>query len=285
LRVYLRADMEGVAGVLDLENWCNVDSRNRGLAMELLTREANAAIEGLLAAGATEVLVADTHGGGGRGMIPSLLHPQAELACRAPRGGLRHINARPFDFAGFVGQYPKAGTVGGHLCHTQGHQVRDMSINGVSVGDFGEVVLCAGELGIRCIFASGCEALAREAEELVPGIETVAVKKGLQTDPGHSLPFTAYMNHNIAAIHLSPEEARRRIKAGAQRALERAQKEDFGLVKLAPPYQSVRVLRSDDLRGPRVLRKSHPTSIIQLLASVGVWEDLDADPMKMLPRD
>jgi D-amino peptidase len=274
--------MEGVAGVLDLENWCRVDSRHREQAMELLTREANAAVEGFLAAGAKEIVVVDTHGGGGRGVISSLLHPAAELACRSPRGSVRYINTRPFDVAAFVGQYPKAGTVGGHLCHTQGHGVRDMTINGVSVGDFGELVLCAGELGIRCIFASGCEALAREAADLVPGIGTVAVKRGLQTDPGHSLPFAAYMNHNIAAIHLSPEEARKRIRVGAQRALERARKEDFGLVKLPPPYHSVRVFRSDETHGPRVLRKSHPTSVIALLNSPGVWEELDADPMKLV---
>ena len=289
MRVYLLADLEGVAGVLDLENWCRENSRYRERAGELLTGEVNAAVEGFLAGGATEILVVDGHGGGGRGVIPTRLHPATELACKAPSGAkatyCRYLDCRPFDVAACVGQYPKAGTVGGHLSHSTGHGVRDFSINGVSVGDFGQMVLCAGELGIRCVFAGGCEALTKEAEALVPGIETVAVKKGMQTDPGHSLPFAAYQDHNISAVHLSPDEARKRIRAGAQRALERARTEDFGLVRLDPPYRSVRVLRSTETQGPRVIRKSHPTSVIALLNAPGVLEDLDADPLKLLPPE
>ena len=289
MRVYLLTDLEGVAGVLDLENWCREHSRYRHQAGELVTAEANAAVEGLLAGGATEILVVDGHGGGGRGIIPSLLHPAAELACKAPSGAkgtyCRHLNSRPFDVAACVGQYPKAGTVGGHLCHTGGHGVRDLSINGISVGEFGRMVLCAGELGVRCIFASGCEALTKEAQVLVPGIETVAVKTGLQTAPGHSLPFAAYMHHNISAIHLSPEEARKRIRAGAQRAIERARTEDFGIVRIDPPFCSVEVWRSDDTHGPRVVRKSHPTSVIGLLNATGTPANLDADPLKLLPAE
>jgi len=289
MRVYLLTDLEGVAGVLDLENWCHKESRYRERAGELVTGEANAAVDGLLAGGATEIVVVDGHGGGGRGIIPSLLHPAAELACKAPSGAkgtyCRHLDTRPFDVAACVGQYPKAGTVGGHLCHSGGHNVRDLSINGISVGEFGRMVLCAGELGIRCIFASGCEALTKEAQALVPGIETVAVKRGLQSEPGHSLPFGAYENHNISAIHLSPEEARKRIRAGAQRAIERAQTEDFGIVRIDPPYRSVEVYRSDETHGPRAIRKSHPTSIIGLLNAPGVTSNLDADPLKLLPPE
>ncbi len=276
MRIYLHADLEGVAGVLDLEHWCHEHSRFREQAGELLTLEVNAAVEGFLAAGADSILVADGHGGGGRGLVPGLLHPAAELSCYAAFPML--LREGGFDVAGCVGQYPKAGTVGGHLCHTTSHGVRDRRINGRSVGDFGEMTLGAAECGVRWIFASGCEALAREAQALVPGIETVAVKRGLQTDPGDDLPFDAYQNHNVAAIHCSPETARARICAGARRALERARREPFGLVRLDPPYVRVTDWRATATRGPYRLRQAHPASILALLNVRGTVEPLDADP-------
>lgn len=280
MRVYIMTDLEGVAGVLDSRNWCLEDSRYYQQARELLTLEANAAVEGFLAAGAQEIVVADGHGPGA--IVPGLLHPAAELVRYWPpeRPYPFSMDERKFDVAAWVGQHPKAGTVGGHLCHTGSMIVRDFSINGVSVGEFGKLVLCAGELGIRAIFASGCEAFTREAREFVPGIETVAVKRGLQTDPGNNLPEAAYRRHNEPAIHLQPQEARRRIRAGAQRALERAKKEDFGLVRMPPPYRSTMVLRSTDMLPPRVRRDEHPTSVIALLNKQGPFVPLDVDPLK-----
>ena len=280
MRVYIMTDLEGVAGVLDSENWCLRDSKYYEPAKELLTREANAAIEGFLEAGATDILVADGHGYGG--IISSLLHPAAELARNWASGAARpfSLNAKPFDVAAWVGQHPKSGTLRGHLCHTGSMGVRELTINGVSVGEFGELVFCAGELGVRSIFASGCQAFTEEARALVPGIETVAVKRGTQTDPGHSLPADAYRKHNAMAIHLSPEEARRRIREGAAKGLRRAADEDFGRVVLEPPYEAVIVLRSDAENPPRIGRNRHPRSVIELLNLPWQLEPLtNADPL------
>ena len=65
MRVYIVTDLEGVAGVHDIENWCEPASPNYARAKELLTLEVNAAIAGFRAAGATDILVADGHGCGG----------------------------------------------------------------------------------------------------------------------------------------------------------------------------------------------------------------------------
>jgi len=285
MRVYIMTDLEGVAGVLDSENWCLKDSRYYEQAKQLLTEEVNAAVEGFVAGGATDVLVADGHGWGG--INPLLLHPAARLARNWPEGCPYpfSLDSDRFDVAAWVGQHPKAGTVGGHLTHTGSMEVRELRVNGVSMGEFGEIALCAAELGVRCVFASGCEAFTREAAQFIPGIETVAVKRGTQTSPGHNLSATAYRRHNIAAIHLSPEEARLRIRTGAKRALERARTEDFGRVPLPKaPYEMIVVMRASDSRPARVLRRRHPSSVIGLLNSP--WppgDDLPADPLSLLP--
>lgn len=265
MRIYIMTDLEGVAGVLDSENWCLKDGRYFDAAKELLTREVNAAIEGFLEAGATEFLVADGHGYGG--INPVLLHPAAELAARWPRGAVYPfaLDDGVFQYAAWVGQHPKAGTVRGHLCHTGNMSVRNFSINGISVGEFGEMAWCAGELGVPVIFASGCRAFTEEARAFVPGIETVAVKRGTQTKPGDELDADAYRRHNASAIHFHPEIARQRIRAGARQALLRAAREPFGQVALKPPYEMEVILRPTDTAPARVMRASHASSLIGLM--------------------
>ena len=282
MRIFVMTDLEGVAGVINFEDWCMPPCRYYETAKEFLTREVNAAVEGFLEGGATEIVVADGHGPGA--MNISLLHPAAQLqrgwGKRPPWPLL--LNEGKYDFLVFVGQHAKAGSAYAHLCHTQGIHYRDDSINGVSIGEFGELAMCASELGIRTIFGSGDEAFTREAQALVPGIETVAVKRGTNPDPGHALPEGAYWTHNVSAIHLQPEEARKRIRAGARRALDRARKEPFGIIPLKAPFERVTVLRSDEKNPLRVSRNRHPSSVAGVLNMGLDPKPVDYDPMSLI---
>ena len=282
MRIYVMTDLEGVAGVINFDDWCEPGSRHYEMAAEFLTREVNAAVEGFLEGGATEIVVSDSHGPGA--MNISLLHPAAQLMrVRGPdQCWPLLLDERKYDFLVFVGQHPKAGTPYGHLCHTQGCNYRDQSINGVSVGEFGQLAMCASELSIRTIFGSGDEAFTREAQALVPGIETVAVKRGTNPDPGHALPTAAYGDHNISAIHLQPEEARKRIRAGARRAMDRARKESFGIIPLKPPFECVTLLRSDEKRPLRISRNRHPSSVAGVLNMPLDPKPVDYDPMSLV---
>lgn len=274
-------DLEGVAGVQQSLDWCYTDGRYYNKAKEFLTMEVNASIEGFIEAGATEFLVADGDGAGG--INQQLLNPKTEYVCSWPAGEASFsLTDGHFDFAAWVGQHPMAGTVGGHISHTGNMGVIEQSINGIPVGEFGDLVFLATELGIRTILATGCEAFCREAQALLPGVETVAVKKGTQPEPGNHLSKDAYRKHNISAIHLSPEESRARIKEGAKRALARAQKEDFGLAQLPqPPYTKIRITRADGENPPRILKQAHPSSILEMRRasiSVEVMPVNPADP-------
>jgi len=278
MKVFIMTDLEGVAGVQDSTNWCFTDGRYCEKGKELLTMEINAAAEGFLEGGATEILVADGHGPGA--IHTDKLHPKVEFV----RGWhyqntLCAITDRKFDFAACVGQHPRAGTVGGHLSHTGNMGVVEQTINGIVVGEFGELVFLATELGVRSIFATGCEAFCREARELLPGIETVAVKRGTQTTPGNHLPREVYRQHNKSAIHLNPLEARKKIRAGAKKAIERAQKEDFGLVNLPkPPYTRIRIMRGDSDYPPRILKQYHPESIREMQKEKITLHELEINP-------
>ena len=281
MKIFIMTDLEGVAGVLDIENWCNTQSLHYQKAREFLTKEVNAAIEGFLQGGATEIVVADGHGGDGT-VNREILHPKAELMCHwsEDKWGTFNMDDRKFDYIAFIGQHPMAGTIGGHLSHTGNMGVVQQTVNDIVVGEYGDLVLIANELGIRAIFATGCEAFCREAKAFVPGIETVAVKRGTQTTPGNHLPPAAYRKHNAGAIHLHPEEARSRIKAGAYRAIERASKEDFGFAieRPKPPYTRIRIYRGNDQYPPRVFKQTHPTSLFELHHVSYTFQELEINP-------
>ncbi len=279
MKVFIMTDLEGVAGVLDFDNWVFEESRYYEKAKELLTKEVNAAVEGFLEGEATEILVADGHGSGA--INPEILHPSAELVRNWPaaKSGTFNMDDRKFDYIAFIGQHPMAGTIGGHLTHTGNLGVVQQTVNGIEVGEYGDLVLIANELGIRAILATGCEAFCREAKALVPGIETVAVKRGTQTTSGNHLPRNAYKQHNISAIHIHPEEARRRIKEGALKAIKRAGKEHFGFAeKPEPPYTRIRITRGDDQYPTRIFEQKHPTSLLEMHHSPYTFHELEINP-------
>lgn len=264
MKIYLMTDMEGVAGVRDFENWTGPQGRYYDVGQKLLTLEVNAAIEGFFAGGATEVMVADGHGSGAINI--ELLDPRAQLMRGWPTGWPFLLDEQGYDAVAWVGQHAKAGTEYAHLAHTQSCGYLDLSVNGVSIGEFGQFALCASELGIRAIFGSGDKAFAAEAQALVPGIETVWVKRGTTPGRGDDLTREQYCRRNSAAIHLHPEKARELIRAGAERAVRRAQQEDFGLIRLQPPFVRVTRFRPEQAGEPiRVSRETHPTSVIGVM--------------------
>ncbi|MBM4049489.1 MAG: hypothetical protein FJ279_30710 [Planctomycetes bacterium] len=262
MKVYLMTDLEGVAGVLNFEDWCTPQSRYYEMAKEFLTEEVNAAVAGFYAAGATSVLVADGHGYGA--LNPKLLDPRAELlrgwATSWPLG-----LEEGYDLIAWVGQHAKARTPCAHLAHTQGFNYLDLSINGVSIGEFGQLAMCASELGIRAVFASGDKAFSEEARALVTGIEAVAVKRGNRPGTGDECGAETYGKRNLGAIHLQPELARARIREGAERAVRRARTESFGLIPLKAPFERAALFRGKDGSGRTISRESHPTSVIALM--------------------
>ena len=264
MKIFVMTDLEGVAGVLNFQEWTGPGKLYYTLAREFLTLEINAAIDGFFEGGATEILIADGHGPSGINI--NQLDPRAEYLRGWGVGPWPLTLDATFDALAFVGQHSKAGTEYGHMAHTQGTNYLDLSINGVSIGEFGQLAMCASELGVRTIFGSGDEAFKKEAQELVPGIEAVAVKRGVKAGKGDNLSQEEYARFTASARHLHPIKARRLIREGALKAVRRAQKEDFGIIELTPPFQRVAKFRpSEGNPDWTISRESHPSSVIALM--------------------
>lgn len=268
MKIYIMTDLEGVAGVIDRENHCLFGSRYYETGKELLTKEVNAAIEGFYEAGANEILVGDGHGSGA--INPILLDPRVELIRGFPDPWPFGLDDS-FDALACIGQHAKACTEYAHLAHTGSHHVIDCTINGVSVGEFGKLAMCATSLGVRFIFGSGDEAFTKEAKSLIKGIETVSVKRGLKAGTGEDCTFEEYKDRNIAAIHVHPEKARSLIKQGANKALNKfsTDRNLFEFIDMKPPYKMVTKFRPAAGKQGFIQIKEHPDSIIKMLNSEG----------------
>lgn len=245
MKIYMMTDLEGSAGVLNRNDWVHLGSPYYEKAKMLLTMEVNAAAEGFFKAGATEILVSDGHGAGG--IQPELLDKRLLLLRGYPTGYPCGLTSE-FDCVAWIGQHAKAGTPYAHIPHTGNHYVIDLSINGISIGELGELAMSAGVLGVKPILATGDKAMCEEAAKLLPGIETVSVKEGLMPGRGDECTYEEYNSRNIAAIHKAPEKARELINKGAYRALRRyiENPSSFGELKTEAPYEKVVVYRSGD---------------------------------------
>jgi D-amino peptidase len=262
MKLYLMTDLEGVSGVMNFHDWCTPDSRYYEVAKQLLTEEVNAAVRGFRAGGATEIVVADGHGAGAIDI--RLLDSHVELDRGWPHGYPFGLD-ESFDCIAWVGQHAKSGSEYAHLPHTGGFDILDFTVNGKSLGEFGLLATCAGAMGIRAIFGSGDLAFTKEAQELVPGIETVSVKRGTTPGTGAEVSGADYSRRNEAAVHLSPARSRALIREGAKRAALRGRREVFGLVTVTPPFERMVSWRATEDAPARVTTASHAGSFIEMV--------------------
>jgi len=204
MKVVMMTDIEGCAGVVSFEMDSYPTGKYYETAKRLLTAEVNAAVEGLVEAGVEDVLVLDMHGPGGIWFED--LKPPARVMHGRPLGPreVRDAVLREYDTAVIIGQHAMAGVADGDLAHTQSSKAIDyIKLNGKPIGEIAQFALDVGALGIPVIFLSGDEAACREARELIEGIGTAAVKRGIGRN---------------SAVSLSAPEAHRLIREGIKAA-------------------------------------------------------------------
>src|SRR5437879_10783413 len=134
-----------------------------------MTAEANAAVEGALAAGATRILVNDSHWFM-RNLLAEELHKAAELVSGdpKPRSMVQGIEDG-FDAALFIGYHARAGTRDAILDHTYADRIHDVRLNGKPVGELGLNAGLAGVHGVPVALVSGDSAIAAEDMALSGG--------------------------------------------------------------------------------------------------------------------
>ncbi len=206
MKVYISVDMEGVACVTHREDLVP-EGEGYQLARRWMTAETNAAVLGAFDAGATEVVVSDSHNTM-RNLLPDELHEEVLLVRGSPRP-LSQMEGLDdtFDAAFLVGYHGMAGTAKSVFPHTflKG-MMYAARLNGVPLGETGISAALAGHFGVPVALVCGDDSVHARVGEFLPWAESVITKWAIS---------------ELAAKNLTPRASQKRIRAAAARALGR----------------------------------------------------------------
>ena len=175
LKIYISADMEGTVGAVTGEQ-LGPSGFEYQRFREFMTREVNAAIEAAFEAGATEILVSDSHGNGQNLLIEKL--PENIQVVRSwprPLMMMQGID-ETFDGVIFIGYHASATNPEGVRAHTMSSaRLADIRLNGISMSEAGINAAIAGYFNVPIIMISGDDAIVKEATQLLGDIEGAIV--------------------------------------------------------------------------------------------------------------
>jgi D-amino peptidase len=256
LRIYISVDMEGLAGVVTDEQ-LGPGGFEYERFRQFMTDETNTAIDAAFKAGATEVVVSDSHGNGQNILIEQL--PKNVTLVRSwPRvlGMMQGIELGHFDAAIFIGYHAGTTSTEGVRAHTKSSALlTDIRINGKTHNEAAINAAIAGHFGTPVIMISGDDAAVAQSQQQVGDMEGAVVK-------------WAYSFHS--ARSLTPAAANELIAEKVDAAIKRL--DDFKPYKLA--------------EGPLTLEVSfksyRPVEALSLLKSV---ERVNAHTIRYLGDD
>lgn len=207
LKVFISADMEGIAGVVT-EQQLSPAGFEYASARQWMTEEVLAAIAGAREAGATDFVVADSHGNGQNLLLDRL--PPGVTVIRAwprPLGMMEGIDST-FDAVIFVGYHAGTTNSAGVRAHTfSSANYASVQLNGVELPEGGVNAAIAGQFRVPVVLVTGDDAATDEVRRTTGGQMEVAVVK-------RAISF-----HSAATM--TPSGAQALIRQQARRAVER----------------------------------------------------------------
>ena len=254
LKIYISVDMEGVVGVVTGDQ-LGPQGFEYNRFREFMTAEANAAIEAAFQAGATEILVSDSHGNGENLLIEKL--PKNVTVVRSwprPLMMMQGIDST-FDGVIFIGYHASTSNMQGVRAHTiSSARFAEVRLNATPMSEASLNAAIAGHFNVPVIMISGDDAIVKEATEQLGDLEGAVVK-------------WAYGFHS--ARTLTPEAAYDLIREKVKKAMARIK--EFKPYKLKTPIQL-------DLR----FKNYRPSEILSYLSIV---ERTDSHSIRFVGKD
>ena len=254
LKIYISADMEGITGVVTGEQ-LGPTGFEYARFREFMTQEVNAAIEAARAAGATDIVVSDSHGNGQNLLLEKL--PRDILLIRSWPRPLMMMQGIDETFAGviFIGYHTATTNSQGVRAHTiSSARLADVRLKGVSVSEAGLNAAIAGQFNVPVIMVSGDDAVVKETQALLGNVEGAVVK---------------WASGFHSAKTLMPEAGQQLIRERVKNAMARIK--DFKPYKLAAPVQL-------DVR----FKNYRPSEVLSYLSIV---ERIDAHSIRYVGKD
>ena len=208
LKVYISADMEGIAGVVTADQ-LRPDGFEYGRFREFMTGEVLAAVRAAKRAGATEILVSDSHGNG-ENLLIEQFPPDVQLVRSFPRPLMMMEGIdNTFHAAIFIGYHTATTNPAGVRAHTiSSANLAAVTLNDIAMSEAGINAAIAGHFGVPVIMVSGDDAVVKETQSLLGPLEGAVVKRAIGF---HS------------AVTLTPQAAQELIGDKVYAALSRLQ--------------------------------------------------------------
>jgi D-amino peptidase len=254
LKIYISADMEGVTGVVTNEQ-LGPTGFEYARFREFMTQEVNVAIDAARAAGATEIVVSDSHGNGQNLLIEKL--PSNIWVIRSWPRPLMMMQGIDQSFAGviFIGYHAATTNPQGVRAHTiSSARLADVRLNGTSVSEAGLNAAIAGHFNVPVIMVSGDDVVVKETQALLGDVEGAVVK---------------YASGFHSARTMTPEAGQYVIKEKVMKAIQRIK--DFKPYKVNVPVQL-------EVR----FKNYRPSEVLSYLSIV---ERVDAHSIRFVGKD
>ena len=201
-KFYLSADIEGTCGIGCWDGTEAGEKRYDYFARQM-SREVAAACEGLIAAGAEDILVRDAHDSA-RNINPELLPEQARIFRNWERHPFSMMSGIDESFAGavFTGYHSAAGMDTNPLSHTMNTRNVYVKLNGELCPELMINCLTASYVGVPIVAVTGDKGLCAWMNSILPNVATVPVIEGV--------------GNGSVSIH--PNLAVKRIRAAVEEA-------------------------------------------------------------------
>jgi len=273
MRVFICADMEGVSGVVSRRQTDDYDSPDYARARGFFEEDVVVAVAAALAAGAEEVVVADSHGTA-TNLDPAAFPSRVRLVQGWPRplNMMQGIDEGSYTGVVLLGHHAAITSIDGGFPHSfSSTHFAAVLVNGKPVSEGHINAWLAGHFGVPVVAASGDDTCMAELQALLPGA-AVAV--------------TRYSHGMYSATGVSREKSRARIDAAVKKGLAAAGAQ----LPLAPPVpidlelqlrnryaaELFAYLPGFERRGVYSVA-SQPADITEAVAIIGALVHLDVD--------
>lgn len=179
LKVYISADMEGIAGAVTADQ-LRPDGFEYGRFREFMTSEVLAAITAAREAGATEILVSDSHGNGENLLIDRFPADVTIIRSRPRPLMMMEGIDNSFNAAIFIGYHAATTNPAGVRAHTiSSANFAAIALNGMPMSEAGINAAIAGHFGVPVVMVSGDDVVVKETQDLLGSIEGAVVKRAI----------------------------------------------------------------------------------------------------------
>jgi D-amino peptidase len=188
-KVFISADMEGISGISGSDQ-LSATGAEYNRSRKMMADDVNAAVRGARRGGATEIVVNDSHGSMRNLRLEDIDADDVRLISHSfKRFGMMEGLDESFDSVIFIGYHAKAGNPGGLFAHTGSGVVRDVRVNGQSVGEGGLNTMVAAWYGVPVALVTGDDVAVKQVAEVATSAKTVAVKRAINPRAVELRPF------------------------------------------------------------------------------------------------